>query len=138
MNTTLNPRNLSLVTGSKTNTDKCFAKAMESFNEQAIVEGSRWLLKAALNGHSEAAYMIAEICRKEGNGHRAFRWYRQAALRGNIEAMKKVAIAYSEGSGVVVDKSKAAYWALRVASAMPDCEDVSAEDATEKHCRRIA
>lgn len=98
----------------------------------------RVMLKAALNGSRQAAYALAEHYNNKGNVKRAFRWYRQAALRGNVEAMKLIAIAYAEGVGVAVDKVKAAYWALRVSSAMSDCDDVSAEDATVKQCREIA
>ena len=95
------------------------------------------VLKAALNGNPQAAFALAESYRKSDDARRAFRWYRQAAKQGVVEAMKRVVVAYSKGYGVTADADKAYYWALRVSVLAADSEVVT-EEATEMLLRKTA
>ena len=117
-------------------TDKWRANGVQSLKDDAVA-ARRIMLKAALNGNAQAAYALAESYRKSDDARRAFRWYRQAAKQGVVEAMKRVAVAYSKGYGVTADADKAFYWALRVSALAADSEVVT-EEATEMLLRKTA
>ena len=126
----------SFVVTNQNATDKWQANGVQSLKDDAVA-ARRIMLKAALNGNAQAAYALAESYRKSDDARRAFRWYRQAAKQGVVEAMKRVAVAYSKGYGVTADLDKAFYWALRVSALTADNE-VSTEDATKMLFRNIA
>jgi Tfp pilus assembly protein PilF len=116
--------------------DKWQTNGVQSL-ENDVYKVCREVLKAALNGNPQAAFALAESYRKSGDARRAFRWYRQAAKRGVVDAMNYVAIAYSQGKGVTADADKAYYWALRVSALAADSEVVT-EEATEMLLRKTA
>jgi AcrR family transcriptional regulator len=79
------------------------------------VAARRWSLAAAEQGEPVAQYMVATLMSKE-DAARAFSWFEQAALRGNIKAMHNLAIAYAEGQGTAEDDRRAAAWFNRAAN----------------------
>ncbi|MBR5897882.1 MAG: sel1 repeat family protein [Muribaculaceae bacterium] len=112
------------------------ASGVQLLKDDAVA-ARRVMLRAALNGNPQAAFALAESYRKSGDARRAFRWYRQAAKQGVVDAMRYVAVAYNQGVGVAADADKAFYWALRVSALTADNE-VSTEDATKVLFRNIA
>lgn len=88
---------------------------LNSNEPNSFKHASRWLLKAALNGHIEAAFKLGALneCRGKSHLKQAFHWYRQAALRGHIEAMTSLARAYNYGYGTEISFEKARYWQQR-------------------------
>ena len=53
-----------------------------------------WVTKAAENGHVEAMYSLAEICRKNHERDEAIRWYKNAAVRGHIPSQLALSAMY--------------------------------------------
>lgn len=96
---------------------QCLANSNNS--PYASREAKRWLLKAGLNGHAQSAFMLGSLYALEGNDKRAFRWYRQAALRGHYEAITLVIKAYDEGIGVDADANMGLYWSLKMSDKFP-------------------
>ena len=74
----------------------------------------RWSLAAAEQGEPMAQYMVGALYSKQDTA-RAFSWFEQAALRGNVKAMHNLAIAYAEGLGTRQDDRRAAAWFNRAA-----------------------
>jgi localization factor PodJL len=79
------------------------------------VAARRWSLAAAEQGEPVAQYMIGTLMSKQ-DAAKAFSWFEQAALRGNIKAMHNLAIAYAEGQGTAEDDRRAAAWFNRAAN----------------------
>jgi TPR repeat protein len=75
----------------------------------------RWSTAAALQGEPVAQYLLGALLSKQ-DAPRAFSWFQEAALRGNLKAMHDLAIAYAEGEGVPEDDSRAAAWFGRAAA----------------------
>ena len=74
----------------------------------------RWSMAAAEQGEPVAQYLVGALSDKD-DAAKAFAWYEQAALRGNLKAMHNVAIAYAEGRGTPQDDRRAAAWFNRAA-----------------------
>lgn len=75
----------------------------------------RWGLAAAQQGEPMAQYMVGTLYSKQ-DAAKAFSWFEQAALRGNIKAMHNLAIAYAQGQGTAEDDRRAAAWFNRAAN----------------------
>ena len=82
------------------------------------------LRRAALRGHPEAAFRLAEALRT-GHGHvlaepaEAETWYQRAAALGYGPAAAWLARAYDIGDGVALDAAKAREWALTAERLQP-------------------
>lgn len=84
------------------------------------VAGVQWLRRAALRGHPEAAFRLAEALRTGqgqvlGDATEAQTWYQRSAAMGFGPAAAWLAHAHEVGDGVEVDEAKARHWA-RIAS----------------------
>ena len=75
----------------------------------------RWSLAAAEQGEPVAQYVAGTLVGKQ-DAARAFSWFEQAALHGNVKAMHNLAIAFAEGKGTVEDDPRAAAWFNRAAN----------------------
>ncbi|WLT33556.1 tetratricopeptide repeat protein [Geothrix sp. PMB-07] len=86
--------------------------------------GVERLRHAALKGHAEAAFRLADALRT-GHGSvgpdplEAERWYLRAAALGHGRAAAWLAHAYACGDGVEADEAKAAMWASEARSREP-------------------
>lgn len=94
---------------------------------QSLNAAAKWLLKAAINGHHEAALMLGRIMESRGEKRfkQAFHWYRRAATLNNIEGMKRLAKAYTLGRGTSVNTDKAKYWKLKADMLEEELTDIS-------------
>jgi localization factor PodJL len=61
-----------------------------------------------------AEYVLGALLSKQ-DAPRAFAWFQDAALHGNIKAMHNLAIAYAQGQGTAEDDRRAAAWFGRAA-----------------------
>lgn len=75
----------------------------------------RWSLAAAQQGEPVAQYLAGALLSKD-DAPRAFTWFQEAALHGNLKAMHNLAIAYAQGQGVREDDRRAAAWFGRAAA----------------------
>ena len=62
-----------------------------------------------------AQYLAGALLSKD-DAPRAFSWFQEAALHGNLKAMHNLAIAYAQGQGVSEDDKRAAAWFGRAAT----------------------
>jgi TPR repeat protein len=75
----------------------------------------RWSSAAAEQGEPAAQYLLGALLSKK-DAPRAFSWFQEAALHGNLKAMHNLAIAYAQGEGVSEDDKRAAAWFGRAAA----------------------
>ena len=107
--------------------------------------GLNCLRRAALRGHPEAAFRLAEVLRSGGvqvhrNAAEALTWYRSSAEAGYAAAALWLAHAHATGDGVPVDPVQAAAWtevAIPLGPALPLSRsllrhDAAPEDALER------
>ncbi len=107
--------------------------------------GLERLRRAALRGHPEAAFRLAEVLRSGGqhlprDAAEALTWYRRSADLGYAAAALWLAQAHATGDGVPVDPVQAATWtgvATRLGPAPPLSRsllrhDTAPEDALER------
>lgn len=93
--------------------------------------------RAALRGHPEGAFRLAEVLRSGGrqmerNAAEALTWYRRSAEAGYAAAAHWLAHAHATGDGVPVDPSQAASWAEvanRLGPALPPSRSLLRHDA---------
>lgn len=89
--------------------------------------GVERLRLAALRGHAEAAFRLAEALRT-GHGqvvrdtNEAETWYRRSATLGHGPAAAWLAHAYQTGDGVAVDEAQAREWAAAAQRLLPHPE----------------
>ncbi len=86
--------------------------------------GVHRLRRAALRGHPEAAYRLAEALRTGqgqvlGDAAEAETWYQRSAALGFGPAAAWLARAHAVGDGVPVDETKARHWAQVAADLQP-------------------
>ncbi len=78
-----------------------------------------WYKLAAKQNDPPALYLLGEAARTgrlgEKNPQEAIKHYRKAVDQGSEDAMKALARAYAEGSGVDKDETEAAYWLRKAA-----------------------
>lgn len=109
------------------------------------------LRRAALRGHPEAAFRVAEVLRSGGrqverNAAEALTWYRRSAELGHAAAAHWLAHAHATGDGVLVDPSQAASWAevtTRLGPALPPSRsllrhDAAPQDALERFLVQVS
>lgn len=88
--------------------------------KQDFFKAKKWFEKAIEAGSLDAMYALG--CMYENGDiddfqgeEKAVKLYKQAAICGNVVAMKFVATCYYYGNGTKVDKVNAAHWYLRIA-----------------------
>lgn len=119
MNTTHNFPVQTAFSGIQSSTnDSWYALGVKCYREgggtvQSQTSAMKWLLKAALNGHAQSAFVLGMLYSVRRDEKKAFRWYRKAARLHHAGAMRRVACAYEYGNGVEADSGKACYWRLR-------------------------
>lgn len=71
-----------------------------------------WYKKAAMQGHSEAAYRAGMLCLRMHNNeaHEAVYWLGVAASQGHTGAQYNLAMAHERGKGVRLDPEEALKW----------------------------
>ena len=89
-----------------------FEKGMEAFAAKDYKTAMTRFESAAGQGHDEAQYYLGLCCAKgfgvKKDMDQAFKWYSQAAEKGNAKAMLDLAVScYAEGKGVKKDEKKA-------------------------------
>jgi|GEM_PF-891673 len=88
---------------------------------QNFKEASRWLSKAAEQGHADAeAYYALALMNSNGWGVRqnyidAVKWYSLAAEQGLADAQYNLALMYTNGLGTQQDNRAAVKWLLQAA-----------------------
>ena len=88
--------------------------------EKNLDKAKKWLEKAIASGAFDARVLLGsmyendEIEDPNGMG-KAFELYKQAAIGGNVWAMRCLATCYFDGNGTEQDYGKAAYWYEKVA-----------------------
>ena len=96
-----------------------FQSPAEVQDGKDFTKAIRWFREAALQGHVEAQYQLAEMY-FEGQGvnkdlNTAAHWYNKAAEQGHMEAQYQLAEMYFEGQGVNKDLKEAAHWYSKAA-----------------------
>ncbi|MDH5600692.1 MAG: sel1 repeat family protein [Gammaproteobacteria bacterium] len=98
-----------------------FSQAQTAFESKNYAYSVSILKPLALNGHTEAQYLLA-VHYDLGLGVKrsapdSFYWYKKAASAGINIAQHNLAVAYAEGNGIDADLVKAVRWWERAANA---------------------
>ncbi len=114
------------------NADHNFQRAMNYYDQERFVKATKYLKKAALQGHIKAQNNLGTMY-YEGQGvtqnfTEAANWYRKSAEQNNVDAQFNLAAMYKKGEGVEKDITQAIYWLRKAA----EQGDEYAKDALEE------
>ena len=88
------------------------------------VAALNWFRKAAVQGHIESQYWLAEYCRHWGganNEAEAAMWYRKAAEQGHTQSQYWLGECFRNGWGVVKNDDVAMNWYRKAEAGGHDC-----------------
>jgi TPR repeat protein len=74
-------------------------------------EAERWLQRSAASGNEFGEYLLG-LAKEDLEYTEAPQWYRKAAMKGLIQAQRRLGMSYLNGRGVPVDKAEAYQWLL--------------------------
>lgn len=76
----------------------------------SIPSAEKWYRKAAVNGHVDAQYRLANLLIIQGEKEEAVDWYQRAGKRGNLSAQYNLGLLYLRGKHVQKNLNKAFRW----------------------------
>jgi TPR repeat protein len=85
-----------------------------------LTEASVWLQKSAAQGNPFAAYLLGRVSLERQDYSSAASKFREAAMKGILQAQRQFALLLKDGHGVRRDRSEAYTWLLVSASVARD------------------
>jgi TPR repeat protein len=74
-------------------------------------EAEKWLQRSAESGNEFGQFLYG-LAKEEVEWQEAPQWYRKAAMKGLVQAQRRLGLALKNGRGVNVDKAEAYQWLL--------------------------
>jgi len=102
--------------------ERCQQEQGENKMTEENIRVFAFFLQAAIAGHSEAQFLLAEFCYFHGYGvlsdkMKALHWFRKAAEQGNSDAQRALGFIYSGNfiEGLSIDLAEGAKWHRKAA-----------------------
>ena len=99
-----------------------YAGAYEVCDPAVVNDARRWYERAAMLGSSDAMARCGVLQESAGDHVAACRWFKMAAKRGSVLAMRRLAAAFLSGRGAVVNKTASRELLTRAAVDGEDAE----------------